>query len=315
MMIQFQQIKHFINMKKTILLFAFLLSFTWSMSQGQQVINIGTSPNDHTGTTLRSAFDMCNDNFTELYSRQGPCLGTKYQELQNAIKYIQVNKMEQGDLYYIGRIINGTGSSPNLTYTIDIYKTGNFSLPGSKVMTYTYTGTALTGLMLMGIPQYSGSGRSCYLGVNWTLLITPTHPIGTTFTCSNFPEGGLYAVNVMPQPGTTGGGSGSGGVGATDAMIDTVSIDGDTIDTSKLMTVFNPVSAPITAFIEAFDSVKGLISLTNVSTTQGVVIYPLPTDTTTIQGHTCTLLNPGESLELLPFDSAYVIKSGKYVAP
>lgn len=34
----------------------------------QQVINIGTSPNDGTGDQLRTAFDKCNDNFTELYA-------------------------------------------------------------------------------------------------------------------------------------------------------------------------------------------------------------------------------------------------------
>lgn len=37
----------------------------------QQVINIGTSPNDGTGDQLRTAFDKCNDNFTELYAGTG----------------------------------------------------------------------------------------------------------------------------------------------------------------------------------------------------------------------------------------------------
>ena len=34
----------------------------------QQVINIGTLPNDGTGDPLRTAYDKCNDNFTELYA-------------------------------------------------------------------------------------------------------------------------------------------------------------------------------------------------------------------------------------------------------
>ena len=34
----------------------------------KQVIDIGTTANDGTGTPLRSAFDMINDNFTELYT-------------------------------------------------------------------------------------------------------------------------------------------------------------------------------------------------------------------------------------------------------
>ena len=33
----------------------------------KQSINIGSSANDGTGSTLREAFDICNDNFTEIY--------------------------------------------------------------------------------------------------------------------------------------------------------------------------------------------------------------------------------------------------------
>jgi len=33
----------------------------------KQTINLGTSANDRTGTNLRAAFDICNDNFSELY--------------------------------------------------------------------------------------------------------------------------------------------------------------------------------------------------------------------------------------------------------
>ena len=40
----------------------------------KQTINIGTSANDGTGSTLRAAFDICNDNFTELYDGSGGLL-------------------------------------------------------------------------------------------------------------------------------------------------------------------------------------------------------------------------------------------------
>lgn len=33
----------------------------------KQTINIGTTANDGTGDTIRASFDICNDNFTELY--------------------------------------------------------------------------------------------------------------------------------------------------------------------------------------------------------------------------------------------------------
>ena len=35
----------------------------------QEIINIGASPNDGLGTPIRTAFDYCNNNFTELYNR------------------------------------------------------------------------------------------------------------------------------------------------------------------------------------------------------------------------------------------------------
>lgn len=37
----------------------------------QQIINIGSAPNDGTGDPLRDGFDKANDNFTELYTRVG----------------------------------------------------------------------------------------------------------------------------------------------------------------------------------------------------------------------------------------------------
>ena len=36
----------------------------------KQTINIGTTANDGTGETVRSAFDKVNDNFTELYNER-----------------------------------------------------------------------------------------------------------------------------------------------------------------------------------------------------------------------------------------------------
>jgi hypothetical protein len=41
----------------------------------KQTINIGASPNDGTGTPLRTAFDYCNLNFTELYTALGGGVG------------------------------------------------------------------------------------------------------------------------------------------------------------------------------------------------------------------------------------------------
>jgi hypothetical protein len=42
-----------------------------------QSISIGTTANDGTGTNLREAFDICNDNFTEVYSSGTSALAYK----------------------------------------------------------------------------------------------------------------------------------------------------------------------------------------------------------------------------------------------
>jgi hypothetical protein len=35
-----------------------------------EIINVGTVPNDGTGDPLRTAYQKCNSNFAELYSRE-----------------------------------------------------------------------------------------------------------------------------------------------------------------------------------------------------------------------------------------------------
>ena len=42
----------------------------------KQVINIGSAPNDSTGDQLRTAFDKCNDNFSELYTDDSGDVGS-----------------------------------------------------------------------------------------------------------------------------------------------------------------------------------------------------------------------------------------------
>jgi hypothetical protein len=49
----------------------------------QQLINIGASPNDGTGTPLRTSFDYTNQNFTELYAASGLGASSNTQVLFN----------------------------------------------------------------------------------------------------------------------------------------------------------------------------------------------------------------------------------------
>lgn len=43
----------------------------------QQIINLGTNPNDGSGDTIRDGGDKINDNFTELYTRVGDLEGSQ----------------------------------------------------------------------------------------------------------------------------------------------------------------------------------------------------------------------------------------------
>ncbi len=79
----------------------------------KQVINIGSTANDGTGSTLRAAFDICNDNFTELYNDDAGDVGSII-----AGTGISVDSAT-GD-------VTVTNSSPNATHTGDV--TGSAAL-------------------------------------------------------------------------------------------------------------------------------------------------------------------------------------------
>ena len=286
----------------------------------QKIIDTGPTSTEF----VKNGFDDCNTNFTELYTdvsnigdeitelagQIGPCFGTKYAEFRKAIKYIQVNIMQSGDLYYVGKIVNGTGTAPNLTYTVEIWKTANFTAAGTKVMAFTYTGIALSGLTYFGIPPYNNSGRNCWFGINWTLLISSGHALGTTFTCANFAEGGLFAVNVMPLPGTPGGGGGA----VTSDMIEEVTEDSSVFHGDKILEILNP-SGPINVYLAKYDDLKGSVKGSNISA-YTVVILPDATESTkTFNGIANGIeIHAGENFEIQPYGGNYILSQGNFHA-
>jgi hypothetical protein len=71
----------------------------------QEIINVGTNPNDGTGDTLRGAFVKTDDNFTDLYTNKQDTLisGTN-------IKTINGNTLLGGDDLIISGGITGSGT-------------------------------------------------------------------------------------------------------------------------------------------------------------------------------------------------------------
>lgn len=145
-----------------------------------------------TSETIKSGFDDCNANFTELYNRQGPFNGNKAAnfELHLAIKSAQVNLQYQNELFYISKVVAGALGGGNYTYTIEISVVTTFGLSGTKICSWTeIVGSLKTGLELIYVGQYSSSGRFFRIGINWGLLTA-----GTTYTAATYQEGGLYTV-------------------------------------------------------------------------------------------------------------------------
>ena len=83
----------------------------------QQTINIGASPNDGTGTPLRTAFQSTNSNFTELYTALGGGVGLPGATTQVIFNDGGTNLAGDAGLVY--------------NKTLDQLQTGNLIVPGN----------------------------------------------------------------------------------------------------------------------------------------------------------------------------------------
>lgn len=104
----------------------------------QQVINIGSAPNDGLGDPLRTAFDKCNDNFSELYAGGGGGSGSV-----TNVSVVAANG------------VSGTVSNPTTTPAI--------TLSLGAITPATVNGIALLGALS---PQLTVIGTSAVQGNN-----------------------------------------------------------------------------------------------------------------------------------------------------
>lgn len=262
----------------------------------KQVINTGTTANDGTGDDLRTSQIKVNENFTELYTRQGPVCGLRYPDLIKAVLLFDVNIKHAGDMFYISKIIKGTYSAPNYTYTIEISRTTSLASAGTLVMRYTYTGTTqLTGIAKVLLGAVGTSEYSGQMVINWSVLTDET-----TYTNVLWEEGGLFAYSVTPQAGGGGG-----------EQLKTITTTAQVLDGSYPLYVFNP-AADITAFLDEIANIKGQINIKNISAFN----VDLSTgDGETVDGtHVETRIQAGKVLSLILYSSNYIIVAGEYVA-
>ena len=127
----------------------------------KQTINIGASPNDGTGTPLRTSFDYCNLNFTELYTALGGGVGL-----------------------------------PGATTQV-IFNDGGTNLAGDAGLVYNKTTDALTvgGLVTAGSATISGALGAA--GLNVTGATIPSN--GVYLSAANnlaFSTGGSNRVTI-----------------------------------------------------------------------------------------------------------------------
>ena len=97
----------------------------------QQIINIGTSPNDKSGDPLRSAFIKINANFTELYATTSADVQIPTQS-NNGGKYLTTN----GTILSWGSISTTTNQLVNGAHTVTVGSDGYLTVESLYVQGY-----------------------------------------------------------------------------------------------------------------------------------------------------------------------------------
>ena len=140
----------------------------------KQTINIGASPNDGTGTPLRTAFDYCNLNFTELYTATGPsgnnivCPGSATITGDLTVDTSTLKVDSSNDRVGIGtatpaaKLIVRDGSNRNLLVSSDAFQLGS---AGVAIGSFTDNAAGYAPLSII-------AGTSIGFGINGSTAMT-----------------------------------------------------------------------------------------------------------------------------------------------
>ena len=163
----------------------------------QEIINIGTSANDKTGDTLRSAFEKANNNFTELYPLAS---GADNVVVVNSINDFPAESggvitLEDNKVYQLGADV--TSPYPFVAGQNNIITSGN---PFATILTYAGAGTMFSGngvsfaldRIIIACPSaqafdFTGTGNNEMFGLN---IVS----IGICQKCGTFTD--LRSVNI-----------------------------------------------------------------------------------------------------------------------
>ena len=273
----------------------------------KQTIGIGSAANDGTGDTLRDGMDKVNDNFTENYASIAaleaitatPCQGSKYDQFRAAIKYFITKAQFMNDLYYVSKIENGVAGH----VIIEVKKTSSLSAAGTLVMSSDRTTAARTGKEIVALTESGSSGLYGIIIVDWDQLTA-----ATSYTCANWVEGGLYAVNIYQSTG--------GGYPTENLKVMTDDLTG--VDGSYDQYI-GEATKDIDLTMEAFATLKGTVRVNNISDTYHVTVYCAVAEqaTSTFNGAAITgvVIEPLTFVEIACLSAGVFYVKGTYTNP
>jgi hypothetical protein len=158
----------------------------------KQTINIGTTANDGTGETVRSAFDKTNDNFTELYNGAGGVTDDSVTFAKLEDRYTALSALGSGTSFALdfnaATTFTATASgAATFTFSnavqgqvIDLILTGNFAITFSetgstfnKVGSTDYDGTSNNLIQIVCSDDSTGAKIYHYSIATYTSDTTP----------------------------------------------------------------------------------------------------------------------------------------------
>jgi hypothetical protein len=153
----------------------------------QQIINVGTAPNDGDGDPIRTAFIKCNDNFTDLYGGNGGGGG---------------NTISNGNSNVAISTVDG-----NATISIDgISNIAVFSTNGLRVNGNASIGADITANYFIGIGA-NLTGDITGSNINAGNLSLVGNVLGNLAVSDNVTASNFFTTGVMSAAGDVAGGN------------------------------------------------------------------------------------------------------------
>ena len=250
----------------------------------QQIIDVGNVANDGTGDPLRTAFQIVNDNFTEVYNPSSIANGSS-----------RIDIAEDGDIYMTS---NGVAnvvvvSSTQVTITGDLAVTGNAILSGNIIGDRIQNGNTIIDIQSAGgnanvsvggisnVAVFSTTGEyiTGLLSVSGNVIGNNLNATNLVSTTGNVVAGNILTVGIVSATGNISGGNVSATkISGTSVVATTISATGNVIggnitSTGEVSTSGNVIAGNISTsgiFSASSYSSSGNVTAGNVLTS-GVV--------------------------------------------